>query len=313
MSRESTHPSGEDAWTARLAKTHTNLPTGWLGIGDDVALLTHDGPMLFANDTLVDGVHFLLAECTPSQAAFKSVAVNVSDLAACGGSPLGMVVGLVAPADADQALLDDLNRGLQEASQHFDCPLLGGDTNVADGPLVLSVSILGKLMGKRPLLRSSAVVGDTISVTGPLGGSIFGRHLRPTPRMDIARVLVDDDAVHAVMDISDGLSRDLPRICSSSHVGALLEASKIPVHEDVSMYAEGDMTSLQHALDDGEDFELLVTHGSLSTAATKALEELGTPLIEVGRVVEEARGVCIKAANGAIHPLRGGGWDHLGR
>ena len=303
--------SGEDAWIADLVKTHALSSAGWMGIGDDAAILTHDGPLLFANDTLVDGVHFLLTECAPMEAAFKAVAANVSDIAACGGTPMGMVVGLVAPAEADRALLRELNLGLHEAATHFACPLLGGDTNVADGPLVLSVSMLGGLTGSRPLLRSGAKVGDTLSVTGALGGSMFGRHLRPRPRLDVARILVTDDAVHAVMDISDGLRRDLPRMCAASSVGAQLIAPKIPVHEDVAMYAPGDMTPLDHALDDGEDFELLVAHSAMNSAARQAMEEIGTPLIEIGRITAAKDGIRIETAEGEIAPLGDGGWDHL--
>jgi thiamine-monophosphate kinase len=190
-------------------------------------------------------------------------------------------------------------------------PCAGGDTNVADGPLTLAVTVLGRPGPSGPLTRAGARVGDLLSVTGPLGGSLAGRHLVPAPRLREARVLAERRIPHAMLDLSDGLSRDLPRLCQASGVGARIEALQVPIHEDARRLADGQRSALEHALDDGEDFELLLAHAPLDGAALAALAREGVRLHPVGRVVAQTLGIRLGDAQGSV-PLAPRGYDHLG-
>ncbi len=276
---------------------------------DDAALLTVKAQdLVVTTDVLVDGVHFELEHCGARAAAYKALAVNLSDLAAMAARPLGFVVGAVLPRRAAAELLGQLLDEFARASQAFDCPLLGGDTNVADAPLSLAVTVLGQLGPHGALRRCGAQPGDQLSVTGPLGGSRSGRHLRPVPRIDEAQALAASAAVHACLDLSDGLRRDLPRLCRASGVGARLEAEHIPLHDDARTVG-GD--PLEHALEDGEDFELLLAHAPFSAAQLAALAQAGVVLHGIGEVRPLSEGLCL-VRRGKVEPLGTGGWDHFG-
>lgn len=304
--------SGEDAVVARtirrLARSSAGLP---VGPGHDCAVVSVDGAkVVVTSDVLIDGVHFHLAECGPEAAAQKSVLVNLSDLAAAAALPVAYEVGVVLPRGGGEALADGLARGFAEVSERYDVPCAGGDTNVAESPLVIAITALGRAGPTgRILTRSGAEVGDLLSVTGPLGGSIRGRHLSVTPRIQEAQVLVAADAVHAMMDISDGLSRDLPRLCRASGVGAVLDAARIPIHVDAVSEKHG-RSALAHALDDGEDFELLVAHAPLDEKTQAGLRERGVRLLPVGEVVPAEEGLTLRDADGRS-PLPARGYDHF--
>jgi thiamine-monophosphate kinase len=301
-------PIGEDAWLGRALAAFPPVPAHvTVGPGHDAAVLHLVHPdLVVAKDVLVEGVHFDLATCTPGQAARKAVAVNLSDLAACGALPVGFLVGGVLPAPPARALFDALMRGFADASREFDLPCVGGDTNVAASPLVLSVTVLGR-PGPRGLVdRSGARVGQLLSVTGPLGGSLGGRHLAFRPRLEQSQALLAAEVPSAMMDLSDGLSRDLPRLCRMSGVGALLHGSAIPVHADANPQAP-----LEAALHDGEDFELLLAHDPLTATQVRELAASGVTLHRIGEVVERGRGVLLET-NGEEAPLRPLGFDHFG-
>src|SRR6185312_8074093 len=153
----------------------------------------------------------------------------------------------------------ELYLGLREAADPFDCPIIGGDTASWEGKLVLSVTILGRSAGLTPVTRDGAKVGDGIYVTGPLGGSILGRHMTFEPRVKLARELSATGRVTAMIDISDGLRRDLSHVCRRSGVGAVIDAALVPIHDDAVKLSADGKSPLEHALDDGEDHELLVT------------------------------------------------------
>jgi thiamine-monophosphate kinase len=270
-----------------------------------------DGVAVVTTDVLVDRVHFDLADCTPEAAARKALAVNLSDLAAAAAHPVGFLVGVVLPRPPDRGVFDGLAQGFADAARELRCPCLGGDTNVADGALALSVTALGRSGPRGVLSRSGAQVGDELSVTGPLGGSRQGRHLTFRPRVDEALRLAAADVPHAMMDLSDGLSRDLPRLCRASGVGARIEADALPVHPDARS-APGSKTPLDRALHDGEDFELLVAHAPLDEAARRALAKDGVQMIRIGEVRPEGDGVRL-VGDGRAEPLEPRGWDHIAR
>ena len=293
----------EDRWLADALANLASSDAVRLGPGDDAAVVDA-GPdgVVVTTDALVDGVHFVLADCGPEAAARKAVGVNLSDLAAMGAQPVGMVVAAVLPRPVDRTLFEGLMAGFRHEAERFDCPLLGGDTNTAEGPLVLSVTALGRPGGGGIVTRAGGRAGQLLSVTGPLGGSGAGRHLTPTPRLAAGEALARLGIATAMMDISDGLSRDLPRLAAASGVGAVVDAGAVPIHDD----AEGD---LERALHEGEDFELLVAHAALEDGQREALAAAGVTLWPIGRL-DEGPGVRLEDASG-IHPLPTGGYDHL--
>jgi thiamine-monophosphate kinase len=281
-----------------------------VGIGHDVAVVALDGKdVVLKTDTVIDGVDFRLESCGAPAAGRKAHAVTVSDLAAAAAIPRACVVSAVLPRGTEFALFDGLARGLADAAKEFDCEVVGGDTSVADAPLVLTVAAVGEPGPGGALTRAGARPGHALSVTGPLGGSLLGRHLTFVPRLPEAQVLAARGIPRAMMDLSDGLSTDLPRLCAASGVGADLVAEWIPVHPDAAR-AGGPRTPLEHALHDGEDFELLLAHEPLSPKALAALSRNGVHLMRVGTVTREP-GIVRLIERGVPRLLPPGGYDHL--
>jgi thiamine-monophosphate kinase len=303
--------ASEDDWLAAATRAFEAAHDTVLGIGHDVAAVRvgADRVAVLAKDVLVDGTHFHLEACGARAAARKALAVNLSDLAAAACEPVAFLVGAVLPRPARRALFDDLMAGFAEAAREFDCACIGGDTNAADGPLVLSVTVLGTPGPLGVLSRAGARVGDVLSVTGALGGSLGGRHLSFRPRLAEARALARARVPHAMMDLSDGLSRDLPRLCRASGVGALVDAAAVPIHADVGAAGDGS-ARLQHALHDGEDFELLLAHAPLAPREGAALAAAGVDLVPIGTVRPAADGVCLRRGQDVI-ALEPRGWDHV--
>ena len=301
---------GEDAWLETIRPLVAGGGALQVGMGHDCAVVRVAGAdVVVSTDVLVDGVHFRLEACGIEAAAGKALLVNLSDLAAAGARPRACEIGVVLPRGRAGSLMEGLARGLGEVARAYGCPVAGGDTNVAEGPLVLAVTVLGESGPAGCITRTGAKIGDRLSVTGPLGGSGFGRHLAFVPRLDAGRVLADHGIAHAMMDISDGLSRDVPRLCRASGVGARLEAASIPVHDDVARYDDGE-DPLRHALDDGEDFELLVAHAPLTDEDRALLAEAGVSLVEIGRVEDAPSGVTLRRGSQVL-PLEPGGYDHF--
>lgn len=269
-------------------------------IGDDLAALVppHGDELLLAGaDQVLEGVHFDLSTATLRDVGRKAMNRNLSDCAAMACVPIAALATLAMPRGRglDAA---ELIAGLREAAGVFRCPLVGGDTGSWDGPLAISVTILGRSAGLSPVTRGGARAGDRLYVTGPLGGSILGRHLRFTPRVDLAIELAARFEIHAMLDLSDGLSRDLPRVCQASNVGATLDAARIPIHDDARQINDS-RPALEHALHDGEDYELLF-------ASPLAIDH--PRVIEIGQIIEGS-GVWLRDGDSAW-PLETLGWEH---
>jgi thiamine-monophosphate kinase len=214
------------------------------------------------------------------------MAVNLSDIAAMAGRPVAAVVSVGLPRDGGRALAEELYRGLREVADAFGTALVGGDTNSWDGPLTISVTLLGEATERGPVRRSGARPGDWLLVTGPLGGSIWGKHLDFTPRVREALALHAAADLHAMIDLSDGLSADLWHICTESQCGAVLRAEGIPVSPDATRMGDR-LSPLQHALADGEDFELAF---AVSPEDGRRLVQTqpvpGITLVHIGECVE---------------------------
>lgn len=276
-----------------------------VGAGDDTAVIARaDGSSwLFATDMLLDGVHFRLTETSPELIGRKALAVNLSDIAAMGGTPTSAVVSVALPRGSD--IGEPLHQGLIDLAREFDVVIAGGDTNSWDGPLVINVAVTGELaVGVDPLLRSGARVGDWILVTGPCGGSIDGHHLNFTPRVRESLAIRDAATVNAMIDVSDGLASDLHHILRESNVGAVLWAERIPKRENIAAQADG----LERALGDGEDFELLFTMPAANAERLVASPPDGVDLFHIGEIT--ASGAELVMADSTRRPLEVCGWEH---
>jgi thiamine-monophosphate kinase len=192
-----------------------------LGIGDDAAAVANRGPAtLVTTDMLVDGVHFDLGEHAPRDVGWKALACSVSDIAAMGGRPSAAVVSAAAPSTFKTPQARELVEGILECGEAFDVRLVGGDLTGTEGPLAISVTLLGETGDLPAVTRGGAQVGDALLVTGQLGGSRRGRHLRFRPRHPEGWLLNQQFRPHAMIDISDGLAADLHHILEESGAGA---------------------------------------------------------------------------------------------
>jgi thiamine-monophosphate kinase len=296
-------------WLERRLPRPAGTP---LGIGDDAALfaLQAGNQGVVTVDVLTDGVDFELAEIPPRRIGRKALAVNLSDLAAMAARPVAAVVGLALPREGALDLAKELYEGLIPLANKYEVVIAGGDTNTWDGGLVISVTLIGQVAAGRVLTRAAATIGDSILVTGRLGGSILGHHLDFEPRVQEALWLAEHSQVKAGMDISDGLSLDLWRMTQASGLGAELIAGKIPLSCAAEELARVDARSaLEHALADGEDFELLLAAESTVAAELEAAQPLGCGLTVVGRFVAE-QGLWLVDDDGRRTPIRPRGFQH---
>lgn len=283
-----------------------------VGIGDDCAVLdwSHDPQCLVTVDLLMDGVDFRLDSAAAERIGRKALAVNLSDLAAMAGRPVACVVAVALPRHGGFELGRRLHAGMADLAREFDVAIAGGDTNTWNGPLVISVTVLGEPTGSGPVLRSGAKPGDWIMVTGSLGGSILGKHLDFTPRVREALALNAAFRLHSLIDLSDGLCADLGHILEESRCGAVLEAAAIPISEDARTLATRDGKSpLDHALGDGEDFELVFTLPPAEGARLLQSSPLAVPVSRIGEVCSNP-GLHLQTPAEGLIPLEGSGWKH---
>ncbi len=248
-----------------------------VGPGDDCAIMrTLVDRQALKIDTTIEGKHFVLAEkgkklpavmgpaATPEEVGRKAITRCLSDMAAMGATPSAALVSCTLHTGAPVNLREEVFLGIAKTCATYGVTLAGGDTQGWEGPLSISVAMTGTMEGVRPALRAGAAPGDVIAITGSLGGSILGKHLRFEPRIAEGRFLAER-GVSAMIDISDGLSGDLTRICEESGlrfaVGADIAAEAVPVSKSARRLAKlegkGADRALHHALHDGEDFELL--------------------------------------------------------
>lgn len=289
-----------------------------LGLRDDAAILELSGPRVVTTvDMLTEGVDFLLSQDDPERVGRKALAVNLSDLAAMAARPVAALVAMTLPRDGALKLAQRLFEGLIPLAEEFGVALAGGDTNTWDGPLAISVTLFGEVSERGPLLRSGARPGDVLLVTGKLGGSRLGHQFDFTPRVREALWLAEHAELHAGIDLSDGLSLDLWRLCQASGVGAILDVANVPVSEDAARWAvrlADGSTALDHALSDGEDFELLLAMPREAAERLVKEQPLACRLTIIGECVTGEcagkAGLWRREADGSLTPLVPRGYEH---
>lgn len=262
-----------------------------VGVGDDCAVLTGGRPgewLLYKTDAVVESIHFTPDE-KPALIGRKALARAVSDIAAMGGEPWAALVTIGVPEHTPVARLRGIYRGLETLARQYGVALVGGETTRA-GQLFLSISLLGKIRGHAPVLRSTARAGDLIFVTGKLGNTLAGKHLRFEPRVKEAQWLARHGFARAMMDLSDGLGADLPRLAAASGLGFRLEREAVPCASGATVDA---------ALGDGEDYELLI---AVSPTDTKRLLRRWPFTLAL---------TCIGALTKTRKNLHAGGYDHF--
>jgi thiamine-monophosphate kinase len=248
--------------------------------------------------SVLDGVHFDSSQHSPHDIGRKAMNRNLSDCAAMACLPVAAVATVALPHGRGIEYAKQLYVGMRAAGEAFDCRLVGGDTGSWPGPLALTVTILGRADGVEPIRRSGAMAGDGIYVTGALGGSLLGRHMSFTPRVHEARTLARSSIITAMIDLSDGLSRDLRHICHESGIGVRLSSRSIPIHHDaITLSRRSGKPAIEHALHDGEDYELLFT----ASAPPPIGQRIGT--ITAGRDIVDIDGQTSLDARGWEHTL----------
>ena len=287
-------------------------PTGivLVGPGDDAAVLAPagDGRVVVTTDAFLEGTHFS-PDDPPAGVGRKVIAASVSDIAAMGCIPTASFVTLGLSRSRGDAFVRTLGEHMITAAERFGAPITGGDVTSWDGPCCVSVTVLGRTAGCEPVLRSGAKPGDLIFVTGALGGSALGRHLEAEPRLSEGMFLAREAKANAMIDVSDGLSTDLGHIARESGVGAVIRETAVPVSDAARTLEKQDgRPALEHALHDGEDFELLVVVPAASAGPLRDAWPFATPVTEIGEITD--KNVVIEHANGSRTTLEPQGYEH---
>lgn len=332
------HDLGEFGVIARIAAGIPSRSEVHIGIGDDAAVLNWAPgyQLVVTGDSLVEGRHFAMDTFTAEQVGRRALAVNLSDIAAMGGEPMFALISLVLPPTLPIAWIDGLYAGLRAQARDFATAIVGGNVAGTSGPLVIDVTLIGRVPAGSAVLRSGANPGDRLCVTGTLGlaaaalldmtgppasppplSAAVARAraalLTPYPRVTAGQIIARARLATAMVDISDGMAADLAHLCESSHVGALVEAGALPIADDTIQIARAHgREALDLALHGGEDYELLFAVAPEgASAAVSALGDAGIPATPIGWLTPPEEGLRLRSADGALAPLPTGGWDHL--
>ncbi len=305
------------------------------GIGDDCAVidLSQEEALLVTTDVLVERVHFCLPQISPWQLGYKSLAVNLSDIAAMGGKARDAFISLGIPGEISVEFLEEFYSGMKTLASKYAVNILGGDTTLSKSDLFISITVTGTIKKARICYRSGATVGDAICVTGTLGDSAAGleiitsreettsklseclvnAHLEPFPQIEEGQFLAESGVVTAMIDVSDGLSSDIRHICQQSNVGAILYESRIPLSESLKHYAARyNKDPLHFALAGGEDYCLLFTvnNGFFEGLARTYHKKFNAPLFCIGEIVSGPEIILVKKNKEKIR-MPSTGYDHF--
>jgi len=304
-------------------------------IGDDAAAVTgNPGQLtLVTTDLLVERIHFLRDAMTGSELGHKSLAVNLSDIAAMGGTARDAFISLGIPEDCSIDYLDAVYDGMKALAAEFDVNILGGDTTRSKQDLIINIAVIGSVPESEMLLRSGAMPGDLIVSTGTLGDSRAGLHLMlnqipadepalrylwqahalPKPYLHEGRYLAQSGGVTAAIDTSDGLSSDIQHIAEESGVGARLYADRFPISDALSTFCRGiESDPVEWALSGGEDYTLVCTVSpeQIESVCRGYEETFASPLHRIGEILEEKKMELVQVS-GEVKPFEALGWDHF--
>jgi thiamine-monophosphate kinase len=309
----------------------TSNPNLIQGIGDDVAVVRlGKESLLFTTDVLIEDIHFERSWSNPYFLGRKSLAVNLSDIAAMGGIPKYFLISIGLPRTLPFSFISRFYRGLKAEAKRFRVDLIGGDTSLSE-KLVINICLIGQ--GKREglVFRKGAQVGDELYVSGTLGDAGLGlkilkdrkrkkkpkelidRHLTPTPRIELGQALAQSGVAHAMIDISDGLLSDTQHLLEESKVGGRIWEDRLPLSKNycqwVSLYSKN---PYQLALTGGEDYELLFTAPKKVRAKISSLSHsLGVPITCIGEILPEKEGLQLIKEDGRIQFPSRLGFDHF--
>jgi thiamine-monophosphate kinase len=291
---------GEDSLVVELTKRLRFSPRVKIGPGDDCAVVKFGKRwQLLKTECIVEGIHFL--KTSPATwIGWKGLCRAISDVAAMGGKPMDALVTIAVAPEVQLRWLRGIYSGLRRAADRYGVNLVGGETSRSPGPTFISVALTGSVEKRRALLRSGGKPGNLLYVTGQLGGSIRGKHLRFEPRVAEALWLAEHFAINAMIDLSDGLGSDLPRLAKASDTGFEIFREQLPLNKGCS---------IEQAISDGEDYELLFAlppeMGSvLETRWDKKFPTL--PLTQIGRLTERN---ATKSSSSESDPTPG--YDHF--
>ena len=326
---------GEFGLIERIKKTISRPPAEvFVGIDDDAAayVVSEDILQLITTDILVEHVHFNMEYFTFSQLGWRSLAANLSDIAAMAGTPQYAVVSIAIPDVIKVESIEELYGGMQELADLFSVSIIGGDTTRSKSGLVINIAVIGSVNKQKITLRSGALPGDAVFSTGDLGGSIAGlqvlsknkagikadavirKHLTPMPRVKEAEFLSRNIDIHAMIDVSDGLASEVGHICRCSSVGAEIEEALFPIDDETrAVAAHFDDDALDYALSGGEDFELVFTADEKAVNAVKVKfeEQFSIQLSKIGIVTPAERGIVLCTKQNKIKQLHESGWNHF--
>lgn len=334
------------------AQVKPNHPRAILGIGDDAAILPRpSGTLLACIDMLVENIHFISGIISPWQLGWKALAVNISDIAAMGGTPLYALVSIGLNSKADDAYIHEIYEGLTTIGNRFGVEIVGGDTVRSPEATVIDVAVIGE--AKNPITRSGAKEGDLIAVTGHVGSSAAGlawllsksreesrekpalevaygepesdraqppwaqelikAHLEPIPQVEAGQLLASTGMVTAMIDISDGVASEVNHIAEESRKGAIVYANSLPISK-AALRAGAVLghDPLDWALFGGEDYELIFTFRESGIEEVKqALEVAKKELLVIGRICEKSKGVALLDRDGTYRELPPAGYNHF--
>lgn len=327
---------GESGLIQRIADHYrSSHPSVISGIGDDAAVLkvSQQHNLLTTCDLLVEDIHFNLRHTDSYHLGKKALAVNLSDIAAMGGTPLFFLVSLAIPPHITVECIDDFYRGLLEMAGEFNTQLVGGDTNASPDKLMIDITLLGEAKPGTLLKRTGTQEGDSIFVTGTLGDSALGlfalqsgnplnksssvhaltlKHISPYPRIKEGKAIAENQLASAMIDISDGLLSDLNQILIRNKVGATILTSLIPLSRDFQQFQmEQERNKIDFALTGGEDYELLFTSPPTNEKDLQQLsQKLKVPITKIGDVNASGKLLVLDQNQKPFH-TDDQGYDHF--
>ena len=314
-------------------------PTTVKGIGDDAAVIGTGDPLtVVSTDLLIEGIHFDLMYFPPKHLGYKSVVVNLSDIYAMNAIPKQITVSIAISNRFSVEALEELYAGIKAACQYYNVDLVGGDTTSSNKGMIISVTAIGEAEKDKLTYRSGAKPGDLICLTGDVGAAylglqimerekqlflsnpgiqpdleeqkyLVGRQLKPEARRDMIEVFARAKLVPtAMIDVSDGVSSDLMHICKQSGVGAFIEETGVPIHEEAKLMAlKFQLDPITCGLNGGEDYELLFTIDPKDLEKTKLLPDI----FIMGEILDKKEGIKFHTNGGRIVDLEAQGWKHF--